>query len=67
MEINLLQTMGLNKNFQDTDGYMDIEVKEGKTSSKDVTEVSTFTTEILPLADEKCLDTPFQKSGFYPS
>ena len=51
-----LQTMWLNTTFHDVDGYMNIEVKEGKTPTTDVTEVSTFTTETLSLADEKLLD-----------
>ena len=51
-----LQTMGLNTNFQDVDGCMDIEVKDDKPPTADETEVSTFTTETLPLADEKLLD-----------
>ena len=50
-----LQTMGLNKNFQDDDVYTSIEVKKGKPSTTDGTEVSTFTTETFPLSDEKRL------------
>ena len=49
----LLQTIDHNTNFQDDDGYIVIEVNDGKTSTIDRTEVSTFTMEILPLADEK--------------
>ena len=48
--------MGLNTTFHDTNGYVDIEVKEDITPTTDETEVSTFTTETLPLADEKLLD-----------
>ena len=51
-----LQTIGFNTTFHDINYYMDIEVKEDKTLTTDGTEVSTFTTEILPLADEKLLD-----------
>ena len=51
-----LQTMGINTTFHDTNGYMDIEVKEDTTPTTDGTEVSTFPTETLPLADEKLLD-----------
>ena len=51
-----LQTMGLNRGWSDNDSYMDIELKGGKTPATDSTEVSTFTTETLPLSDEKLLD-----------
>ena len=51
-----LQTIGFNTTFHDINYYMDIEVKEDKTLTTDGTEVSTFTTETLPLADEKLLD-----------
>ena len=51
-----LQTMGINPTFHDVDGYMDIEVKDHKTLITDGTEVSTFTTETLPLADEDFLN-----------
>ena len=51
-----LQTMGLNTNFRDVDGYMDIEVNDDKTPTIDGTDISTFTTETLPLVDEKLLD-----------
>ena len=51
-----LQTMGLNTNFRDVDGYMDIEVKDDKTPTIDGTDISTFTTETLLLVDEKLLD-----------
>ena len=62
-----LQTMGLNTNFRDVDGYMDIEVKDDKTPTIDGTDISTFTTETLPLVDEKKFGHPFQKSRLYPS
>ena len=52
-----LQTMDFNKHFQDNDSYMDIEVKEGNNPTIDGTEVSTFTTKTLRLADEKRLNT----------
>ena len=48
--------MGLNTNFEDVDGYMDMEVKDGNNTTTDGTEVSTFTTEALSLADEKRLN-----------
>ena len=48
-----LHTMGLNTTFHEVDGYMDIEVKDDKTPNTDSTEVSTFMTETLPLANEK--------------
>ena len=51
-----LQTMALNKNFQDDDSYTGIEVKKGKPPTTDGIEVSTFTTETFPLSDEKRLD-----------
>ena len=51
-----LQTMGINPTFHDVDGYMDKEVKDHKTLITDGTEVSTFTTETLPLADKKLLE-----------
>ena len=51
-----LQTMGLNKTSNDINGFMDIEIKEESTQTTDGTEVSTFTTVTLPLADEKLLD-----------
>ena len=51
-----LQTIGLKKKFQDDNSYMNIEVKEGKHHTIDGTKVSTFTTETLPLADERRLD-----------
>ena len=49
--------MGINKTFNDINDFIDIEVKEGTTPTTDGTEVSTFTMETLPLADEKLLDT----------
>ena len=52
----LLQTMGLNTTFHEVDGYMDIEVKDDKTPTIYGTEFSTFTTETLPLANEKTQD-----------
>ena len=48
--------MGLNTTFHDVESYIDIDVKENKTPTTDETEVSTFTTETLPLANEKRLD-----------
>ena len=48
--------MGLNTTFHDVEIYIDIDVKENKTPTTDKTEVSTFTTETLPLAHEKGLD-----------
>ena len=51
-----LQTIGLKKKIQDDNSYMNIEVKEGKHHTIDGTKVSTFTTETLPLADERRLD-----------
>ena len=35
---------------------MDIEVKDGKNSASEGTEISSFATEILPLAEEKILN-----------
>ena len=55
-----LHTMGLNTTFHEVDGYMDIEVKDDKTPNTDRTEVSTFMTETLPLANEK-IRTSFPK------
>ena len=51
-----LRTMSLNTIFNDVDGYMAIGVKDDKTPTTDETEVSTFTTETLPLVNEKRLD-----------
>ena len=48
-----LQTMGINTNCHDVDGYMNIDVKDDKTSTIDGTDASTFTTETIPLVDEK--------------
>ena len=61
-----LQTMGLNTTFNDTNGYMDIEVKEDTTPTTDGTEVSTFTMETLPLADEKLLDILYKNQDTIP-
>ena len=61
-----LRTIGLNRNIQDDDGYMDIEVKEGKTPTIDGTNVSTFTTETLQLADEKRLYILSKKQDYIP-
>ena len=58
--------MGFNTHFQDVDGYMDIEFKDGKHPTIDETEVSTFTMEILPLADEKLLVILFKNRDFIP-
>ena len=52
--------MGININFQGDDGYMDIEVKDGKTPTTDGTEVSIFMMEALPLADRNPLDILFK-------
>ena len=62
-----LHMMGLNTTFHDTDGYMDIEVKEDTTPSIDRTEVSTFTTDILLLTDEKLLDILFKNQDTIPT
>ena len=58
--------MGLNTTFHVVDNYMDIEVKEYKTPTTDGTEVSTFTTETLPLADEKMLDILSKNQDSFP-
>ena len=52
----LFQTMGTNTTFHYVDGYMDIEIEDDKTSTTAGTEVSTFTTETLSLADKKLVD-----------
>ena len=62
-----LRTMSLNTNFNHVDGYMAIGVKDDKTPTTDETEVSTFTTETLPLANEKTFGHPLQKSRLYRS
>ena len=48
--------MGINTNFNDVDGYMDIEVKYDKTLTTDGIEVFTFTMETIPLTYETLLD-----------
>ena len=53
---NSLQIIVIHIYLRDDDSYMDIEVKEDKTPAIDGTEIFTFTTETLPLADEKLLN-----------
>ena len=48
--------MGLNTTLHDVDGCMGIELKEDKTQNIEGTEVSTFTTDTISLADEKLFD-----------
>ena len=58
----------VNKGLSDDDSYMDIEVKGDKTLATNRTEASTFTTETLPLSDEKLLDILSKnKTKFLPS
>ena len=42
--------------LNEKDSYVYIEIKDGNIPAIDETEVSTFTTEPLPLADEKLFD-----------
>ena len=56
---NSIQIMVIHIYLRDDDSYMDIEVKEDKTPVIDGTEIFTFTTETLPLADEKLLNILF--------
>ena len=58
--------MNLNIQLRDNDSYMDIDVKDGKNSTINGTEVSTFTTETLPLADEKRLNILSKKKDSVP-
>ena len=51
-----LQTMYVITCLNEKDSYVYIEIKDGNIPAIDETEVSTFTTEPLPLADEKLFD-----------
>ena len=51
-----LQTIGLDIGLRNDDSCIDIKVEEGNILETDGSEVSTFTTKILPLADEKRFD-----------
>ena len=55
-----LQTMDVNTCLNEKYSYIYIEVKDGNIPATDETEVSTFTTEPLPLADEKLFDIMFK-------
>ena len=58
--------MGLHIILHNDDSYMDIEVKEGEIPTIDGTDVSTFTTKALPLADEKPFDILSRNQNFIP-